>query len=96
MKPDNLPEYFKPIKQTLKNFYWEIKKYFDSKEEFFLGYALNKDYGPIVSGIYSLPQLLSNLKVFNLPPQKSMFKKIEEKIPKVDKIYTNPKNWILN
>lgn len=96
MKLDDLPGYFKPIKQTLKNFYEEIKKYFDSKEEFFLGHALNKNYGPIILGVYCLPQLISNLKVFNLSQKKSLFKKIEEKIPKVDKIYTNPKNWILN
>lgn len=94
--PDSLPEYFKPIKQTLKIFYEEIKKHFNSKEEFFLGYVLNKNYGPVILGIYSLSQLISNLRVFNLPLKKNVFQEIEEKIPNIDKIYTNPRNWILS
>jgi len=94
--PNELSEYFKPIKQALKNFYREIKKYFNSQEEFFLGYALNKNYGPVILGIYSSPQLMNNLKVFNSSSSKSLFEKIEEKIPKIDKIYTDPRSWILN
>ena len=95
IESNTLPKYFNPVKESLKDFYKEIGKNFKSREKFFLEYVLNKDYGPVTLGVHSLPQLIDNLNVFNLPSKKH-FKKVENKIPNIHKIYTDPRNWILN
>ena len=93
---NNLPKYFKPVQKTLKTFYKEIKKKFNSKEEFFLGYVLNKYRWPIILGVYFVSQLKKNLSIFDSPPSKEIFKKVESKIPNISKAYTDPRNWFLN
>lgn len=95
INPDNLPKYFNPIKASLKLFYEKIKRHFQSKEEFLLGHVLNKDYGPIALGVYSLSQLRDDLKILDLSIDKNILKKIEKKIPPINKNYTNPANWLL-
>ena len=95
MEPGNLSEFFKPIKETLKFFYERIKKHFHLKEEFFLGYVLEKNYGPVILGIYSLPQLISNLNILNSVPDESRFKAIVKKIPNLNNIYIDPRQWNL-
>ncbi len=96
IEPDDLPEYFEPVRETLRRFYREVKKYFDSKEQFFLGYILNKNFGPVILGVSSISQLLNNLKIFNSSIDKNRFKAIEKKIPHLKDIYIDPRQWKLN
>lgn len=96
INPDDLPEYFRPINQALKIFYKKIKKHFNSQENFFLSYVLDKQYGPVTLGVYSLPQLITNLNVFNSQQKDNTFKKIEREIPNIDKAYIDPRNWALS
>lgn len=96
MEPNNLPEYFGPIRETLRNFYREVKKYFNSKEQFFLGYVLSKNFGPVILGISSVSQLLRNLKIFNASFNKNEFRAVEKETLNLKSIYIDPRQWNLN
>lgn len=97
MEPDSLPEFFDPVKGILGKFYKEVGEAFGSKEEFFLGHAISKDFGPIILGSSSLSQLEKNLAVFNSNSgfDDPRFGDTEKRVPELEKIYIDPRNWNL-
>jgi aryl-alcohol dehydrogenase-like predicted oxidoreductase len=84
VEPDNLPDYFNPIKSELNTFYKEIG---EPREAFFLNYVLQKDIGPVIVGVHSADQLKKDLAIFDAP------RAIDISIPNIDTQYIDPRAW---
>ncbi len=93
LDPEELIPFFHPIKESLKNLRENVERFFRSPEEFFLGYVLRKDFGPLAVGVFSQEQLMSNLQVFRSLPGADLLRQMEQFIPHLDPLYSDPRKW---
>lgn len=93
LDPEELVSFFNPIKESLKNLRENVEKFSLSPEEFFLGYVLRKDLGPLVVGVFSKEQFMRDIHVFRSPPDAGLLREMEQFIPRFDPLYSDPRKW---